>query len=400
MIKSKTNRMKSPRSVAFLNPDYHCSFFLQSELSRRGWTAKILVLPGYPSHLLYSKAGIVDLRHRRFLTSVLRLRRLETVAAMVSGFILRFRIVYELRGVRYVVVYGNPPQGALDLLLEKLLSRQMGFNLLLNMLTRLHKKIVFVPSGCHEEELRSEFEKFDDGNVCGNCGYADRCNDDRSKLRIAVINRYANGSLMVDPFVPKMLGKVDHIRYKSLDLDEFSPWVAVPDELHLPTSSAFRVFHATSLDGRRWEGRNIKGSPFVHQAVEELRAEGLNIELVSPKRVASEQMKFIQVQCDVVVDQLIYGWLGSTGIEALGLGRPLICYIRPSWQRFFENAFSGNSEFPVINATAFTIKETLKKLYHDRELLNDVAAKSRSFAESHLDVKRNVKEFEEYLLSL
>ena len=76
-------------------------------------------------------------------------------------------------------------------------------------------------------------------------------------------------------------------------------------------------------------------------------------------------MLYYQLQADIVVEQLIYGWWGSTGIETMALGKPVVCYLRSEWKENFLNHFKEYSSLPIVEADTSTIYEVLKKLTID-----------------------------------
>jgi glycosyltransferase involved in cell wall biosynthesis len=168
----------------------------------------------------------------------------------------------------------------------------------------------------------------------------------------------------------------------------------------MESSTNIRVLHSTSLDTRSFEGRNIKGSRYVVDAVNKLKSEQLPVELIRVERITANLMRYVQAQADVVVDQLIYGTFGSTSLECLALGKPVICFIRPSWREFLESRFPEWKDCPIISATPETVYLELKALVVDSNYRAEIAAQSRRFASEFLDVRKNVIEFEDVLLSL
>ena len=42
-------------------------------------------------------------------------------------------------------------------------------------------------------------------------------------------------------------------------------------------------------------------------------------------------VRYYQVQSDIFVDMLTYGFFGANVREALMLGKPAVCYLRPEW---------------------------------------------------------------------
>ena len=108
-------------------------------------------------------------------------------------------------------------------------------------------------------------------------------------------------------------------------------------------------------------------------------------------------MRYYQAQADIVVDELIYGWWGSTGVECLTLGKPFICYLRPSWKQSFFSNFTEYSELPVIEANINNIYEVLKKVVTDKAFREEKGARSRAFAKKHFSPERNTQQFSKFL---
>jgi hypothetical protein len=190
------------------------------------------------------------------------------------------------------------------------------------------------------------------------------------------------------------------IRYKSLDLDVFNPNMAVPEMFRWPNSDKVRILHSHSLENRNLNDKNIKGTPFIIKSVENLKAQGYEVELVNISGVESKLMRFHQVQADIVVDQLIYGGYGSTAVECLALGKPVVCYVRDSWKDFLIRQFPEWKDCPIVSATPESIEMELKKLVENQLLREHIGRESRRFAEGFLDARKNVIEFEQVLISL
>ena len=83
------------KSILFINPDFHCSFFLRDEFRRIGWRADVLEQDPYPKELLFSDDYITD-------GSRLRNSRLGRITN---------RIIFFLKLIqryKYFLVYGSP----------------------------------------------------------------------------------------------------------------------------------------------------------------------------------------------------------------------------------------------------------------------------------------------------
>ena len=111
-------------------------------------------------------------------------------------------------------------------------------------------------------------------------------------------------------------------------------------------------------------------------------------------------MKYFQVQADIVIDQLIYGWWGSTGVETMALGKPVICYLRESWIKNFNKYFPEINSLPIVKANLLNIKDVLRKLIEDDELRNKVSKDTREFAEDFFDVNKNIYQLISILKSI
>jgi hypothetical protein len=194
--------------------------------------------------------------------------------------------------------------------------------------------------------------------------------------------------------------KESRIRYKSFDLAVYRPDLVIPPSHVWQPSEDIRILHSHSLDGRRLNEKNIKGTSFVIEAVDKLKEEGHRVSLVNLTGIPSREMRFHQVQADIVVDQLIYGGYGSTALECLALGKPVICYIRPTWKHFLASIYPEWLDCPIISATTETVFHELHKLVTDDVYRTRKALEGRAFAEKFLDVKKNVIELEKLLLSL
>jgi len=118
------------------------------------------------------------------------------------------------------------------------------------------------------------------------------------------------------------------------------------------------------------------------------------------ERAASKDMRYYQAQADIVVEQLIYGWWGSTGVETMALGKPVVCYLRPAWKQFFFSVFPEYEELPIIEANTESIYSVLKELVVDPELRNRAGQASRDFAVRHFNPSRNAAALEGALLSI
>lgn len=377
--------MIKKKSILFVNPDYHCSFLLRDELRKRGWRADIFIPPGYPEKLLYINEGITLLykENNRWLN-------------IFQSF---FYLVLFFFRYKYFLIYGG--SNILALFDERLRPfLRDDFCLDLSLARILRKKIMYLPSGCLEDETKANFSRLDNGNVCKNCGWSEGvCNDEMNTLHFSIKRRYGNfffGNGTID----STQFSHTHTKYKSIDLTLWHPHAEIPEEFILPQTDNLRILHSFYNSDREHNNKNIKGSPFVLNAIERLKREGYQVEYFHLNNVPSRFMRYYQIQADIIVEQLIYGWWGSTGVECMALGKPVICYLRPEWKEFFLNTFKEYHSLPIIEATPINIYEVLKTLVINEEQRKQKGRESRIFAERHFDVRKNAVELERHFLSL
>ena len=269
----------------------------------------------------------------------------------------------------------------------------------LEILTKLGKRLIYHPSGCKDQALQQTIRQRYP-YICGNCGWAAKaCDDEVNDIALSLKNRY--GSLII----PSSLMPSDRIdqtimKYRSLDLNLWNGEVDIPSGFQLAKSSRIRIMHSFFDSGRRHGGKNIKGSPFIFDAVERLREEGHPVEYFYVNNISMRDMRYYQAQADIIVDQIIYGWWGSTAAEGMALGKPVVCYLHPEWKKEFLKAHPEYEELPIVEANTTNIYEVLKRLVVDSRFRKERGRASRTFAEQHFDVKKNALLLEQKLLSL
>jgi hypothetical protein len=370
-----------------MTPDYHNSFLLRDELRALGWRADILVDRHYPALLLYSNKEILHMWNVR------------NANKYFSLFLSLFQYLYFLIRYRNHCYFGKLPN---YFRLPKILNRYIesnGFTLHLWLAKIFRNKIIYVPSGCLDEFTKAEFLQFDKGNVCNNCGSWDICNDIVNILNFKRVRRYSSLNIGSGAFESKQFNQ-EHIRYRSLDLEKWKPELEIPKEFQKKFNHQFTILHSFFDENRRYLNRNIKGTPSIKVAIEKLKEEGFDIELVIASKVPISEMRFLQAQVDIVIDELLYGWHGSMTIECLALGKPVICYLRDESRKLFELNFPDAPTIPIISAQPSNLTDVLRSLLISPEQLKVIGIESRRFAESHFDVAKNATDFARILRNL
>jgi hypothetical protein len=364
----------------------------RNELRKLGWKADIYVDKGYPEKLLYSHQGILrppDLSKFSILGKYLDF--MFTVFFFLT-LVVRYRYHFYYGGVDRFYFREN------EFGLTKLFGKSFRLNLWFSKL--LGCKIIQVPSGCLEIETKANFSKFDGGNACNACGWGPEvCNDKKNVARFDLVRRYADMIVGNSCFDSSQFNST-HFKYKVLNLSLWHPNLEIPEEHKLPESNNLRIVHSFVDTNRNHDGKNIKGTPFIIAAIERLKKEGYPVEFLCFKKISSRDMRFYQAQADIVVEQIIYGWWGSTGVETISLGKPVVCYLQPSWKDFFLKTYPEYDELPIVEANPSNIYDVLKTLVTNHKYRISMGHKSRRFAKQHFDVVKNAKDLERILLGI
>ncbi len=151
----------------------------------------------------------------------------------------------------------------------------------------------------------------------------------------------------------------------AIDLERWRPARPVQNEIPL-------VVHATNH-------RHLKGTEFLEQACDELKAEGHRIELIVLEQVDSADARPVYEKADIVVDGLIYGTPGMFAVEAMALAKPLLCYVREDLFDFYPHWRTS----PIVNTNPDNLKENLRKLLTDPGLRDRLGAQGRSYVEKY-----------------
>ncbi len=343
----------------------------------------------YPTALLFSIDGI----KRPYRINLSNAK----IAYIVNLLLADFWFLINASRYKYHFYYGRPPQWftLVDHILG-LETKTFSVSLFISKILKI--KILYLATGCHDYESKERFQKFDEGKVCGNCGSFNNCRDSLNLSNFKRIKRYSDFNIG-SGYINSTKFNMTHIKFKSINLVQWKPGISIPDEYQLPKSNRIKILHSAFLtqSNRDWQGRNIKGSGYVKDAIEKLIGEGYECEHIYISGIPSNAMRYYQAQADIVVDQLIYGWWGSTTVEALALGKPVICYLRNEWKQNFFNTLPEYDELPIAEANPTSIYTVLKDLLDNQQKREELGQAARKFAEKHFDPKLNMLKITELL---
>lgn len=211
----------------------------------------------------------------------------------------------------------------------------------------------------------------------------------KTQNEAAIRNRLSFLSRFVDTCVVGDWELYDYVR------DYYARVVVLPQAIDLgayplpeprPPGKPLTVVHAPT-------NPEVKGTESILRAVEALQGRyGFVFRLV--QGVPHEEARKIYAEADLVVDQVRIGSYGLLAVEAMALGKPVLCYISD----FMKEKYPKN--LPVISAGPDTVEETLEFLLNNRDFLLETGERSRRYVEEHHDADRICPKLRELYESL
>lgn len=133
--------------------------------------------------------------------------------------------------------------------------------------------------------------------------------------------------------------------------------------------------------------RGIKGTEFLIEAVENLKAEGLLVELVLLEKLDNSKVReLLFTDADILVEQLILGYALSA-IEGMACGLPVVSNLEDeNYTRVFRR-YSYLNECPIVSSSPEKIADDLRALVTDPELRRELGRAGRDYVEKYHSLK-------------
>ena len=184
------------------------------------------------------------------------------------------------------------------------------------------------------------------------------CNPSRQKRVLASAERYADGELVSTPDLLASAPRARHLPV-ALDLADYA--------FRPPQGRPVRVVHAPT-------NRLIKGTRYVEAAFEALRPRFPDVRFEVIEQRPWRELIGILAGADVVVDQLFMGWYGMVAVEAMALGKPVLCFIRGDFEPRLVDC-------PIVRCTREDLAERLAATLSDATDRAALGARGRAYAE-------------------
>lgn len=255
-------------------------------------------------------------------------------------------------------------------------------------------------SSCALEARMAVWQSTPGCNICNHCELRVKnlhyCQDHLAQKRLCQRKRFSSGEIATGAFPFTEAPNELMVPFLSCSPTKFHPDLHAPNHqlLRRDSPDQLLILHSYAQDHSRFnvkDGLNtIKGTGPLLQSVDTLRDEGLNIKLVNLSGINQQDLRYLQVQADICVDELRYGWWGSTPLECAALGVPTIVYLNFLFVSFWQKNYPEFATLiPFLSADTSTITDVLRLLCLDAGLRAELRQKSLRFAQAYLDPDRN-----------
>lgn len=142
------------------------------------------------------------------------------------------------------------------------------------------------------------------------------------------------------------------------------------------TTGPVRVMHTPNH-------RGFKGTEFLLDAVAQLRAEGLDIELVLLERVPNETVRQTMQEVDILAEQFIGQGYALSGIEGMASGLPVLANLEHEAFTTVFRRYGFLDECPIVSSPPERLKANLKTLTEQPALRRELGQAGRAFVEKY-----------------
>jgi len=372
MLKPFFKRMRGKR-VLFSGQAYYHAWYLSRAMRPLGWRADVLNWDLNPESQIYYHGEDI-----RFAPSAPY--DLHRDLAFYLSALYRYDVFHFSN--QYGMCFGFP--------LQMKIEQELGPKAEIHLLKRLGKSIAYTNNGCLDGVTQTAFSQWGPESPCAVCRWRsvpEVCSDALNLAWGVFRNEMADYQCLVGG------NRIDYNliptahecpAFYCLDPELWNPALPIPDAWKLPADSqGVRLYHVIGNRKDRTDaaGVNIKSSHIYLPLIEKLRAEGHTLTLLEPEGVPNREVRFIQMQADIVLDMLTFGWFGANAREAMMLGKPVICFIRPEWLESVRLELPDYAaELPIISATPDTVEAVLRDLIAHPEKRKAIGEASRAFA--------------------
>jgi glycosyltransferase involved in cell wall biosynthesis len=233
-------------------------------------------------------------------------------------------------------------------------------NVDLPLLRALGKRVVFHYHGCDVRD-REFMLAHHERATCTECDPF--CVPARQRRILASAVRHADAELISTPDLLDSAPRAGHLPVAA----EITQYPFAP-----PRGAPKLVVHAPT-------NRLIKGTRYVEAAFEALKPEFPGVRFAVAEKLPWRELMALLQQADVVVDQLFMGWYGMVAVEAMALGKPVLCFIREDFEPLLRDC-------PIVRCSSADLVARLRETLAAADLVA-LGERGRAYAEREHDAR-------------
>ncbi len=255
-------------------------------------------------------------------------------------------------------------------------------------LYRLLGKQVFFWAYGADVRTQSTTRATGEPNACSFCpcpGQFCVCSDQRGQLNQQRIARTATAVFSMGDMKVYTPGSVNDLFYWPIDLDDARFDLAVPV---LNPEQPIRIVHAPNH-------RHFKGTHLLIDAVNALKNDGIAIDLDLVEGVSNDEALTRYRAADLVFDQCLIGFHGYFALEAMAMGKPVMCFLRDR-----QADVIAPDECPLINVSPNSLEHDLRTVIADPSNLPEIGRAGRVYIERYYSIPAFADRYQQTLRSL
>ena len=219
----------------------------------------------------------------------------------------------------------------------------------------LGRRVVFHYHGCDVRD-RAHMLAAHTHATCTECDPF--CIPARQKRILASATRWADAELVSTPDLLESAPRARHLPV-ALDLADY-PFAP-------PSGRPKLVVHAPT-------NRLIKGTRYVEAAYAALAPRFPEVRFEVVERRPWSELRETLAGADVVVDQVFMGWYGMVAVEAMALGKPVLCFIRDDFEPQLHDC-------PIVRCTKEDLAARLGEVLSEATDRRALGERGRAYAE-------------------
>ena len=115
--------------------------------------------------------------------------------------------------------------------------------------------------------------------------------------------------------------------------------------------------------------------------MERLKEEGYRVDLRLVEKVPNDVAVELYKEADIVAEQFLIGWHGFLAIEAMALGKPVICFVRK------KGYLLSPDECPIVSADPDMLADAIRDLIKDPGKRRKLGEMGRKYVEKHYSLE-------------